>query len=67
MLLLFHASVLLVVTFLVYWNTFSNDFAFDDWLGIVNNKDVKADVPFIDLWRHDIWGKHLLEIGKHLQ
>jgi len=58
-----------------YYNSLTNDFAFDDYLAIVNNPDVGGSssssnnattaTAWATLWRNDIWGKHLLEVDSH--
>ena len=60
-------SILLVAfNFGIYANSLYNGFAFDDYLGIVNNADVDhLKVPFEDLFRHDLWGKPLLNMDSH--
>ena len=58
---------------LCYYNSFRNEFAFDDYLAIVNNPDVmygsNGTYPhheeYLKLWRNDIWGKSLLEVDSH--
>jgi hypothetical protein len=57
--------ILLIFNFFIYYNSLKNGFAFDDYLGIVNNPDVTPNVPFHDILRHDLWGKHLLKIDSH--
>ena len=57
---------LLCFNFGIYYNSLYNGFAFDDYLGIVNNPDINAQaVPFHDIFRHDLWGKHLLKIDSN--
>lgn len=56
--------LLSAVAVLTYYNALPNDFAFDDNLAIVNNKDVQG-VHAGGLWRNDIWGKDLQAIDSH--
>jgi hypothetical protein len=49
-----------------------NEFAFDDYLAIVNNKDVvytsnnsDQSVDYTMLWKHDIWGKDIGALDSH--
>lgn len=54
-----------------YYNALRNEFAFDDFLAIVNNKDVvysnnSSDrVEYALLWKHDIWGKDIGAVDSH--
>ena len=58
--------LLLLLNFGIYFNSLSNDFAFDDFLGIVHNADVNSQkIPFQDIFRHDLWGKSLLNVDSH--
>jgi protein O-mannosyl-transferase len=49
----------------LFSNCMVNDWAFDDYLAIYNNKDVAENANYVDLWRHDIWGKSLLAHDSH--
>ena len=53
------------LSFLIFRNSFSNEFAFDDYLGIVNNADILPQNPYENIWRNDLWGKSLLKIDSH--
>lgn len=57
--------VLFFVCFGVFQNSLDNEFVFDDHLAIVNNADTDPSTPFVDLWRHDIWGKDLMAHDSH--
>lgn len=57
--------LLLLFNYCIYLNSLKNEFAFDDYLGIVTNRDMTPQVPFQDILRHDLWGKHLLKIDSH--
>jgi hypothetical protein len=54
-----------------YYNALRNEFAFDDFLAIVNNKDVMYSsnssdrVEYALLWKHDIWGKDIGAVDSH--
>jgi hypothetical protein len=55
-----------------YYNALENEFAFDDYLAIVNNKDVMytsnnsdQSVDYTMLWKHDIWGKNIEALDSH--
>jgi hypothetical protein len=54
-----------------YYNALNNEFAFDDFLAIVNNKDVMHSsnssdrVEYALLWKHDIWGKDMGAVDSH--
>eukprot|EP01041_Mallomonas_annulata_P002741 gene2741-5402_t len=50
----------------IFDNSLQNEFAFDDHLAIVNNKDTDPDKSaYYELWRHDLWGKGLREFDSH--
>ena len=67
------ASIILIIVCIgIYYNSLTNEFAFDDYLAIVNNKDVQYGSTGPDhfsnysvLWRDDIWGKDLQAIDSH--
>lgn len=55
-----------------YYNSLTNEFAFDDYLAIVNNADVldrtgKVDIilQYGGLWHNDLWGKDLQADDSH--
>lgn len=55
-----------------YYNALRNEFAFDDYLAIVNNKDVMYGsnssnriTEYTILWRNDIWGKNMGAFDSH--
>jgi Domain of unknown function (DUF1736) len=55
-----------------YHNSLKNEFAFDDYLAIVNNRDVMYGSNGTDhvsaytkLWKNDIWGKDMKAIDSH--
>lgn len=58
-------ALLSYVCYFIYVNSLSNDWAFDDYLAIYNNKDVAEDANYLNLWRNDIWGKSLLAHDSH--
>ena len=55
-----------------YHNSLRNEFAFDDYLAIVNNRDVMYGSNGTDhvseyakLWKNDIWGKDMKAVDSH--
>lgn len=48
-----------------FYNSIENEFVFDDDLAIVRNADVLATTPWSNIWKNDIWGKHLLAHDSH--
>lgn len=54
-----------VICELIFRNSLLNEFAFDDHLAIVNNKDTNPETPYREILRHDIWGKGLREFDSH--
>ncbi|XP_048197088.1 protein O-mannosyl-transferase TMTC4 isoform X2 [Perognathus longimembris pacificus] len=54
-----------LVSLLCFARSYDGDFVFDDSEAIVNNKDLRADTPLGDLWRHDFWGSRLSSNTSH--
>lgn len=52
-------SVVGILALLCFANSYDGDFVFDDAEAIINNKDLREDTPFGDLWAHDFWGTKL--------
>uniref|UniRef100_A0A8D1V6X4 dolichyl-phosphate-mannose--protein mannosyltransferase n=1 Tax=Sus scrofa TaxID=9823 RepID=A0A8D1V6X4_PIG len=50
---------------LCFARSYDGDFVFDDSEAIVNNKDLRAETPLGDLWRHDFWGSRLSSNTSH--
>ena len=65
---IFHLFAILAIT-TVTWLSFSNGiphaFTFDDWFGIVNNKDLQPSQGYLQLWGNDMWGKDIKHIESH--
>lgn len=57
--------LLFVMCICIFYNSLDNEFVFDDHLAIVNNADTDPATPFLDLWKHDIWGKDLTAHDSH--
>jgi hypothetical protein len=57
--------VLSLCSVCVYHNSLDNEFVFDDHLAIVNNADTDPSTSYLDLWKHDIWGKDLTAHDSH--
>lgn len=50
---------------LVYSNTFTHDFAYDDRRAILENADISGSTPLSNLLSHDFWGTSLSHSGSH--
>lgn len=66
------AAILVTLCVINYRNSLRNEFAFDDYLAIVNNGDVMHGSNGTDhyaeygkLWKNDIWGKDMQAYDSH--
>ena len=59
------ALVCAVASILLYWNTYSNGWAYDDYAAILYNGDAKCTTPLGDLLRNDFWGQTLVDVGSN--
>jgi protein O-mannosyl-transferase len=48
-----------------YHNSLDGRFVFDDKGALLKNKDVAAENPWSDLWKHDFWGTDILSDSSH--
>ncbi|XP_063281375.1 protein O-mannosyl-transferase TMTC4 isoform X1 [Pelobates fuscus] len=46
-------------------NSYNGNFVFDDSEAIINNKDLREEIPIGDLWLHDFWGTKLNSNASH--
>ncbi|XP_067669520.1 protein O-mannosyl-transferase TMTC4-like [Haliotis asinina] len=54
------ASVLVFcLAVLCFVNSYDGEFVLDDYVAILNNKDVLPETPFTDIFVHDFWGNKL--------
>uniref|UniRef100_A0A8C5LWM5 dolichyl-phosphate-mannose--protein mannosyltransferase n=1 Tax=Leptobrachium leishanense TaxID=445787 RepID=A0A8C5LWM5_9ANUR len=53
------------LAFACFANSYNGNFVFDDSEAIINNKDLRAEVPIGDLWLHDFWGTKLNSNASH--
>ncbi|XP_071991603.1 protein O-mannosyl-transferase TMTC4 [Engystomops pustulosus] len=51
--------------FACFANSYNGNFVFDDSEAIINNKDLREETPFVDLWLHDFWGTKLSSNASH--
>ena len=62
-------QVALVVVFtaavVCFVNSHDGTFVFDDSEAIINNKDLKPDVPLFSLFKHDFWGSKIDSNASH--
>ncbi|XP_071485579.1 protein O-mannosyl-transferase TMTC2-like [Diadema antillarum] len=54
-----------VTAFLLYCNTLSADFAYDDSRAIIKNQDLRPDTPLSQLLTNDFWGTPIRHSGSH--
>ncbi|XP_068124093.1 protein O-mannosyl-transferase TMTC4 isoform X2 [Hyperolius riggenbachi] len=54
-----------VLSFMCFVNSYNGNFVFDDSEAIINNKDLREDSSFGDLWLHDFWGTKLSSNASH--
>ena len=59
------AFLVAVLGFLCYFSSWDGEFVFDDSEAILNNKDVKLDKPWENLFFHDFWGNKLASNTSH--
>ena len=59
------ALVCAALSLMLYWNTHSGSWVFDDHIAIVQNQDVKGMAPLSQLLRNDFWGQPLASNGSH--
>ena len=59
------AAVCGAVGFLIYLNSFGLGFCLDDSAAIVKNGDLRGNVSWADLLRHDFWGKDISDRESH--
>ena len=57
--------VLSVLTLLLYCNTFSSGYVWDDRAAIVGNKDVHGKTPLSSIFWHDFWGQDITDHESH--
>ncbi|KAJ8032021.1 Transmembrane and TPR repeat-containing protein 2 [Holothuria leucospilota] len=53
------------LAFVVYWNTLSAGFAYDDSRAIQKNPDLLPTTPWTNIWKDDFWGTPLSHTGSH--
>ncbi|XP_030057204.1 protein O-mannosyl-transferase TMTC4 [Microcaecilia unicolor] len=58
-------SIIGLLAFVCFANSFDGDFVFDDSEAILNNKDLRAETSLGDLWIHDFWGTKLSSNASH--
>ncbi|CAI5771881.1 protein O-mannosyl-transferase TMTC4 isoform X1 [Podarcis lilfordi] len=58
-------SVVGLLSFICFANSYNGDFVFDDSEAIINNKDLRAETPLGELWHHDFWGSKLSSNTSH--
>ena len=58
-------SGLFLLCTIVYWNTLSCGFVFDDITAIVENKDLRPHVPLRNLFANDFWGTPMTKEQSH--
>ena len=64
-LLFTHPYLLLIhLTFLAYWPSLWAELVFDDRPAIIENRDLRKESSWSDLWWHDYWGTPLKSVSK---
>ena len=58
-------TALFLLCTVVYWNSLSCQFVFDDITAVVENRDLRPHVPFRNLWANDFWGTPLIKEQSH--
>ena len=60
-------AYLLVVSlsFVCYWNSLECDLVHDDIFAIKENQDLRADTPWLSLFKNDFWGKSMADNTSH--
>jgi hypothetical protein len=59
------ALVCAALSLMLYWNTHSGSWVFDDHVAIVENPDATGMAPLSRLFRNDFWGQPLASNGSH--
>ena len=57
--------VVAMVGMAVYYNILENEFVLDDKKAIVNNADLRPNVPISALFTHDYWGTPMDHVYSH--
>ncbi|MEE6515851.1 hypothetical protein FKM82_024977 [Ascaphus truei] len=58
-------SLVCLLAFVCFANSYNGDFVFDDSEALINNKDLRAETPIGDLLLHDFWGTKLSSNASH--
>ncbi|XP_076274421.1 transmembrane O-mannosyltransferase targeting cadherins 2 isoform X2 [Rhynchophorus ferrugineus] len=53
------------MAFLLYCNTLSSEFVYDDRRAILTNPDLLPKTPWTRLWQNDFWGTPMSDSGSH--
>jgi tetratricopeptide (TPR) repeat protein len=61
----FFGATLALFSVLLYANTFSGGYVWDDRAAIITNKDVLQERPLMDLFVHDFWGQDITNDLSH--
>lgn len=65
-LLIIAQAVIFLAACLVYCNSLHGEFAFDDHMAILKNKDViNQTAPIMNLLRNDFWGQEMTSVKSH--
>ena len=56
---------LFLICTVIYWNSLSCDFVFDDITAIVDNRDLRPHVPLKNLFANDFWGTPMSKEQSH--
>ncbi|XP_038047576.1 protein O-mannosyl-transferase TMTC2-like [Patiria miniata] len=54
-----------LLALILYWNTLSADFAYDDSRAILKNQDLLQETPISNIFYDDFWGTPLIHSGSH--
>ena len=54
-----------IISVLCYFNSLKGHFVHDDLVAIVRNPDIKSGSLFGKVWKHDFWGKDIVNNGSH--
>jgi hypothetical protein len=59
--------LLLLIIFVIYFNSLKCEFAFDDLMAILKNKDLLPSTPIKNLFLNDFWGTPMYKVKVFLK